>query len=111
MPARVVFVQKIGSGHPVPEGIAEYSDGVIISTKADISGYGFANVGILLDDDTFSKLALSMIEANTKKAVKAFEAAIQACIEQRAAAACSPTFLLTPTPIVARHARHEVDDP
>ncbi len=54
MPARVVFVQKIGSGHPMPEGIAEYSDGVIISTKADISGYGFANVGILLDDDTFN---------------------------------------------------------
>ena len=81
MPARVVFVQKIGSGHPMPEGIAEYSDGVIISTKADISGYGFANVGILLDDDTFNKLALAMIEANTKKAVRAFEAAIEACIE------------------------------
>ncbi len=87
MPARVVFVQKIGSGHPMPEGIAEYSDGVIISTKADISGYGFANVGILLDDDTFNKLALAMIEANTKKAVKAFESAIQACIEQRPVAA------------------------
>lgn len=85
MPARVVFVQQIGSGYPMPEGIAEYSGGVIVSTKADIRGYGFANVGILLDDDTFNKLALAMIEANTKKAIKAFEAAIQACIEQQAA--------------------------
>ncbi len=85
MPARVVFVQKIGSGYPMPEGIAEYSGGVIVSTKADIRGYGFANVGILLDDDTFNKLALAMIEANAKKAVRAFEAAIQACVEQQAA--------------------------
>ncbi len=77
MPARVIFVQKIGSGPPMPEAIAEYSGGVIISTKADIGGYGFASVGILLDDDTFNKLALAMIEANTKKAIRAFEAAIQ----------------------------------
>ena len=83
MPARVIFVQKIGLGPPMPEGIAEYSGGVIISIKADIGGYGFANVGILLDDDTFNKLALAMIEANTKEAVKAFEAAIQAEIERQ----------------------------
>jgi hypothetical protein len=68
-----------------PEGIAEYCGGVIVSTKTDIRGYGFANVGILLDDDTFNKLALAMIEANTKKAIRAFEAAIQACTEQQAA--------------------------
>jgi hypothetical protein len=85
MPARVVFVQKMGSGPPMPEGIAEYSGGVIISTKADIGGYGSASVGVLLDDDTFNKLALAMAEANTKKAVKAFEAAIEACIGQQAA--------------------------
>jgi hypothetical protein len=85
MPARVVFVQKIGSSYPMPEGIADYSGGVIVSTKVDIRGYGFANVGILLDDDTFDKLALAMIEANTKNAVRAFEAAIQACVEQQAA--------------------------
>jgi len=83
MPARVVFVQKIGLGPPMPEGIAEYSGGIIISTKADIGGYGFASVGILLDDDTFNKLALAMIEANTKEAIKAFEAAIQAGIERQ----------------------------
>jgi hypothetical protein len=67
----------------MPEGIAEYSGGIIISTKADIGGYGFASVGILLDDDTFNKLALAMIEANTKEAIKAFEAAIQAGIERQ----------------------------
>jgi hypothetical protein len=70
----------------MPEGIAEYSGGVIISTKTDIGGYGFASVGILLDDDTFDKLALAMIEANTKEAIKAFEAAIQAGIERQSQA-------------------------
>jgi len=83
MPARVVFVQKIGLGPPMPEGIAEYSGGIIISTKVDIGGYGFASVGVLLEDDTFSKLALAMIEANTREAIKAFEAAIQVGIERQ----------------------------
>ena len=83
MPVRVVFVQKIGSGPPMPEGIAEYSGGIIISTKVDIGGYGFASVGVLLEDDTFNKLALAMIEANTREAIMAFEAAIQAGIEQQ----------------------------
>jgi hypothetical protein len=83
MPARVVFVQKIGLGPPMPEGIAEYSGGIIISTKVDIGGYGFASVGVLLEDDTFNKLALAMIEANTREAIKAFEAAIQVGIERQ----------------------------
>jgi len=30
-------------------------------------------------------MTVAMIEANTKKAIRAFEAAIQACIEQQAA--------------------------
>ncbi len=80
MPVKVVFVQKIGLGPPMPEGIAEYSGGILLSTKVDIGGYGFASVGILLEDDTFNKLALAMIEANTTRAIKAFEAAIQARI-------------------------------
>ena len=83
MPARVVFVQKIGLGPPMPEGIAEYSGGIIISTKVDIGGYGFASVGVLLEDDTFNKLALAMIEANTRAAIKAFEEAIKAGIERQ----------------------------
>ncbi len=83
MPARVVFVQKIGSGPPMPEGIAEYSGGVIISAKVDIGGYGFASVGVLLEDDTFNKLALAMIEANARQAIKAFEEAIKAGIERQ----------------------------
>lgn len=83
MPARMVFVQKIGIGPPMPEGIAEYSGGVLVSTKADIGGYGFASLGILLEDDTFNKLALAMIEANSKEAIKAFEAAIQAVIDRQ----------------------------
>ena len=83
MPARVVFVQKIGLGPPMPEGIAEYSGGIIISTKVDIGGYGFASVGVLLEDDTFNKLALAMIEANTREAIKAFEEAIKVGIERQ----------------------------
>ena len=83
MPARVVFVQKIGSGPPMPEGIAEYSGGIIISTKVDIGGYGFASVGVLLEDDTFNKLALAMIEANAGQAIKAFEEAIKAGSERQ----------------------------
>jgi len=83
MPARVVFVQKIGLGPPMPEGIAEYSGGIIISTKVDIGGYGFASVGVLLEDDTFNKLALAMIEANTRAAIKAFEEVIKAGIERQ----------------------------
>ena len=83
MPARVVFVQKIGSGPPMPDGIVEYSGGVMISTKAEIGGYGFVSIGILLEDDTFNKLALAMIEANIKQAAKAFETAIQDGIEQQ----------------------------
>ncbi len=83
MPARVVFVQKIGLGPPMPEGIAEYSGGIIISTKVDIGGYGFASVGVLLEDDTFNKLALAMIEANAEQAIKAFEEAIKAGIERQ----------------------------
>jgi len=67
----------------MPEGIAEYSGGIIISTKVDIGGYGFASVGVLLEDDTFNKLALAMIEANTREAIKAFEAAIQVGIERQ----------------------------
>ena len=83
MPARVVFVQKIGLGPPMPEGIAEYSGGIIISTKVDIGGYGFASVGVLLEDDTINKLALAMIEANTRAAIKAFEEVIKAGIERQ----------------------------
>jgi len=67
----------------MPEGIAEYSGGIIISTKVDIGGYGFASVGVLLEDDTFNKLALAMIEANTRAAIKAFEEAIKAGIERQ----------------------------
>jgi hypothetical protein len=61
-------------------GISSESNKVIFAQKADVYGYGLAQVYILIDCDNYNDLAQAMMKANANEAVKAFGGALQAGI-------------------------------
>jgi hypothetical protein len=66
----------------IRKGITGVSGRLLISTDADVYGYGFADVIVGLDSDQFSQIAQCMMDANPNEAIKAFGAAMEKGVPQ-----------------------------
>ena len=53
---------------------------VAITFRVDLHGFGFTDIAVWIDGDSFNQLAKAMMEANSNEAIKAFGAALQAGI-------------------------------
>ena len=82
MPIKTL-VKKMGMGRG-PEGIGAYRGDLTIASIAEVYGFGLANVMLRIDPGSFSDIAKAMIVANADEAIKAFGAAMQDGIGQKA---------------------------
>ena len=57
------------------QGIAAQPKGVRIVSRADLYEFGFVDVIVLIERDSFNELAQAMMKANRKETIKAFGAA------------------------------------
>jgi hypothetical protein len=68
-------VKKPKPGSSLIQGINAQPQGVRIVSRADLYEFGFVDVIVLIDRDSFSELAQAMTKANRKVSIKAFGAA------------------------------------
>jgi hypothetical protein len=54
---------------------------VAITFRVDLPGFGFTDIAVWIDGDSFNQLAKAMMEANSNEAIKAFGTALQAGIQ------------------------------
>jgi hypothetical protein len=68
-------VKKPKAGPLLRWGIAAQPKGVRIVSRADLYGFGFVDVIVLIERDSFNELAQAMMKANRKASINAFGAA------------------------------------
>ena len=68
-------VKKPKGGRLLSWGIAAQPKGVRIVSRADLYEFGFVDLIVLIERDSFNELAQAMMKANRKASIKAFGAA------------------------------------
>jgi hypothetical protein len=68
-------VKKPRRAQSLKRGITAQPHGVRIVSRADLYEFGFVDVIVLIERDSFSEFAQAMMKANRKDAIKAFGAA------------------------------------
>ena len=68
-------VKKPKRGPSLMQGIAAQPKGVRIVSSADLYEFGFVDVIVLIERDSFNELAQAMMKANRRASIKAFGAA------------------------------------
>jgi hypothetical protein len=70
------------SSFGVKDGISVRPNELFISGMPSIAGFGFVDVVIRIDGESFKELAQAMLDANACEAIKAFGAAMQSGIDR-----------------------------
>jgi len=65
-------VKKPKRAHSLRQGITAQSKGVRIVSRVDLYEFGFVDVIVLIDRESFSELAQAMMKTDPKYSIKAF---------------------------------------
>jgi hypothetical protein len=74
------------SGYGIKDGVSAHPDEILITGMPSIAGFGFVDLVIRVDIESFKQLAQAMMDANASEAIKAFGAAMQSGIDRERSA-------------------------
>jgi hypothetical protein len=70
------------SGYGIKDGLCAHGNEVLITGMPSVAGFGFVDLVVRIDVESFKQLAQAMMEANASEAIKAFGAAMQSGIDR-----------------------------
>lgn len=70
------------SGYGIKDGVSAHPDEILITSMPSVAGFGFVDLVIRIDSESFKQLAQAMMDANASEAIKAFGAAMQSGIDR-----------------------------
>jgi len=70
------------SGYGIKDAVCAHGNEVLITGMPGVAGFGFVDLVVRIDIESFKELAQAMMDANASEAIKAFGAAMQSGIDQ-----------------------------
>ena len=70
------------SGYGIKDGVSAHPDEILITAMPSVAGFGFVDLTIRIDSESFKQLAQAMMVANASEAIKAFGTAMQLGIDR-----------------------------